>query len=453
MRLVIRLLLTFLFCSPLLVESAQAAPSGAADGWYTPKVVDAPDCSLLDEEGAGKLYQVDDWLLCVMEGTHEEMGFQHGRLLARHIRGIVHERYMAITLKGRGYDSKYLNEQSARMEKHFPEEYVREIKGVVKGLEAAGVNDVPYEALRLGICAAELQHHAPGSPPGCTNFAVFGQWTEDRRLLHGRNLDWNIRGRAQEDAVILVWRPEGGIPFMMVGWAGCIGSVSGMNAKGITAGEMTSTSPDETFDGLPLFLTTRRVLEKAGTLEEAVKIMKTSPPTLGWNYVIGDGKIPDAVAVEVDAKSCVVLGPGASQENETTGHLALPDAVRRTNHPCSDVQFKKVFSHMGKQRGMDLSDWEKARPGLRFMVSRGDSWRRYHWLGEQIQNLPGKIGVKAALQLLANGPVKCNATLHACVFDPKNHIAYVANAGSDPVKTASDRPFVKIDFGKWFEAQ
>lgn len=414
-------------------------------------ILSDPEVRILDREGGGKLLQVERWLVCVMEGAPAEMGFQHGRLLAGRIRGMVKERYMAQTLYGRGYTPGYVDEQAARMEKHFPPEYVDEIKGIVKGLRAAGVEDVTYEHLRAGVCIAELQHHAPGAPPGCTNFAVFGKWTRDGGLLHGRNLDWSINGRAQDDAVILIWRPRGGAPFMMVGWAGCIGSVSGMNAAGITIGEMTCSSPDETFDGLPLFLIMRRVLEKTASLDEAVRLIQEGPRTLGWNFVIGDGKIPDARALEVDAKTCEVYAPLDPKEEAETGHSPLADAIRRTNHPCGGEPLKKVAGIYARKLGLKMPEWEAARPLVKAYLSQGNSWRRYHWLGERIRSMPGGIGVEEAVELLGSGPVKCGATLHSCVFDPVGRTAYVSNAGVDPKKTASEMPYIRIDLKKWFE--
>jgi hypothetical protein len=59
--------------------------------------------------------------------------------------------------------------------------------------------------------------------------------------------------------------------------------------------------------------------------------------------------------------------------------------------------------------------------------------------------------VPEALQLLANGPVKNNGTLHSWVFDPKNQTAYVAIAGSNPPTTATNRIFTKIDLAPWFK--
>lgn len=436
--------------SPEPMSDAPSEQAPAAER-YVPTMVAEPEVAVLAEEGAGKLLRVGELLVCVMEGTPSEMGYQHGRLLADHVRSAMTERYMAKTLYGRGYTKEYVYEQSARMEKHFPPEYIEEMKGLVEGLQAAGVQDITYEDIRTGVCVAELQHYSPGEPPGCSNFAVFGRWTTDGRLLHGRNLDWSIKGQAQDDAVVLVWRPKNGIPFMMVGWAGSIGSVSGMNAKGITIGEMTSGTPDSTFDGMPLFVIMRRILEKASTLEEAVAIMQQGPRTTGWNFVIGDAQIPDARALEVDAKTCEVFAPMDPKEGSDTGHMSLPDAVRRTNHPCGGEQLKKVAMGYATRTNIPIPDWEAAKPLVLQWLQSNDSWARYTWLGKQIQAMPGRIDVQQALELLSNGPVFCDATLHSWVFDPKNQTAYVSNAGVDPVETASRRPYYQIDLKEWFQ--
>ncbi|MCP4643747.1 MAG: hypothetical protein GY851_25100 [bacterium] len=427
------------------------APAPQPEALRTPEMVDEPEVRLLDEEGLGKLYSVGGWRVCIMEGTHAEMGYQHGRLLGPVIWSNVTEGYMKRSLMDAGYTVDYINEQSARMEKHFPPEYIEEMKGVVEGVKAAGFEDITYELVRGCSTAAELQHHAPGAPPGCTNYAVFGQWTTDGRLLHGRNLDWKVSDGAQDAAVIQIWRPTGGIPFMMVGWAGCIGSVSGMNAEGITIGEMTNSTTEETFDGIPLLIIMRRVLEETSTLEEAVAIMETGPRTLGWNFIIGDGKVPDARALEVDAVSCNVFVPSDPAENESLMHRSMPDCVRRTNHPCGESQMKKVAKLYGESQGMDLSDWDAVKPLVLNLLKDQNTWHRYVWLGEQIEARPGAIDMPEAIQLLANGPVCNDATLHSWVFDPSHSVAYVANAGVDPVVTASSMPYVRIDLKGWFK--
>ncbi|HNR30394.1 MAG TPA: C45 family autoproteolytic acyltransferase/hydrolase [Candidatus Hydrogenedentes bacterium] len=418
-------------------------------GWYTPEIIAQPETTLLDTEDAGRLYRVGDHLLCVMEGTPAEMGFQHGRLLARHIRHIIKDGYTKKALWDEGYTHEYVMAQSERMERHFAPEYIEEMRGLVDGLRAAGVDDVTYEEVRLGVTQPEILHYEPNAPPGCSNFAVWGQWTPDGRLLHGRNLDWNVSGDAQDDAVILVWRPSGGIPFMMVGWAGGIGSVSGMNAKGITIGEMTLPSPNGTFDGLPLFLTMRRVLEKATNVEEAVAVIRDNPHTRGWNYIIGDGAAPDGRAMEVDARGADVYAPLDPKEGAETEHESLADAVRRTNHPVGKDRLLELALTLGPEHGINVKTWDELKLLFPF-VKTINTFQRYDWLGQQIKAHPGAIDVTLALRLLANGPVFNDDTLHAWVFDPRAKTAYVANAGNNPPVTATRRPFTRIDLAEWF---
>lgn len=432
-----------LSCLILLVAGLGAAQ----DALVTPDIIENPETKLLDREGAGKLYQVGEHLVCVMEGTPAEMGYQHGRMLAKSIRYLIKEGYIVKALYERGYTDDYILTQSARMEKHFPPEYLEEMQGILKGLRAAGVDDVRYEDIRTAVTNAELSHHGPDAPPGCSNFAAWGKWTTDGRLLHGRNLDWSIDRGAQDGAAILVWRPKGGRPFMMVGWTGGIGSVSGMNADGITFGEMTSSSSDETFDGLPLMLMMRRVLEKATTLGEAVQIVRTSPPTTGWNFILGDGKIPDARALERDAAGCEVYAPMDPNEGEQTGHWAMEDAVRRTNHPIGLEKLKKLAARFAQRQGIPIPDIQATIP----LLKQQNTWQRYDWLGWQIQARPAGMDVPQALQLLANGPVKSGSTLHSWVFDPKNKAAYVAIAGSNPPAPAWSRTYTRIDLAQWFK--
>jgi hypothetical protein len=413
----------------------------------TPVIVEKPEVKLLDQEGAGKLYQVGEHLVCVMEGAPAEMGYQHGRLLGTSIRRMIKEGYIVKALYERGYTDEYILTQSARMEKHFPPEYIEEMKGIVKGIRAAGIEDVRYEDIRTAATNAELSHHGPDAPPGCSNFAAWGKWTTDGRLLHGRNLDWSIDRGAQDGAAILVWRPRGGRPFMMVGWTGGIGSVSGMNAAGITFGEMTSSSSAETFDGLPLMAMMRRVLEKAATLEEALNVIRDLPPTTGWNFILGDGKIPDARAIERDAASTEVYAPKDANEGEQTGHWAMEDAVRRTNHPIGVDKLNKLIAVYSERQGIQIPDLQTAIP----LLKQQNTWQRYDWLGKQIQARPAGMDVPQALQLLANGPVKAGSTLHSWVFDPKNKTAYVAIAGGNPAVPAWNRPYTRIDLSQWFE--
>ena len=110
----------YIAVAALMFAAALHAQEPAEDvALRTPEIVANPEAKLLDEEGAGKLYQIGEHLLCILQGTHREMGLQHGRLLAERIRQIMKEGYMVSALLDRGYTKDYIKAQSERMQKHF----------------------------------------------------------------------------------------------------------------------------------------------------------------------------------------------------------------------------------------------------------------------------------------------------------------------------------------------
>jgi len=339
------------------------------------------------------------------------------------------------------------------MEKHIPAEYLEEIQGIYEGVQSAGKKDITYEEVLLGATVPEILHFPPNEPPSmphsCSNFACWGKWTTDGRLIHGRNLDWTVDADAQDDAVLLLWRPKGKKPYMMLSWAGAIGSVSGMSATGLTIGEMTLPSPNATFDGMPLLVLMRRVLEQE-TLEQAVDVLEKGPQTSGWNFVVGDGKIPSARAFESDAKRVVVYTDSDPKESEETVHWSIPDAVRRTNHPIGKEGLLDLARHYGPKFNINVKTWEELKLILPLLKSQ-DSFQRYDWLGKQITKAEKSIDIRRAIDMLANGPVFGDDTLHSFVFDPKEQVAYVSVAGNNPPVTATRRPFTKVDLKQWFK--
>ncbi|MCA1902750.1 MAG: C45 family autoproteolytic acyltransferase/hydrolase [Candidatus Hydrogenedens sp.] len=435
----------------ILAQDTQPASEEAQ--WYHPEIIENPEVKLLVTEGKGKLYQIGEHLLCVLEGTYKEMGFQQGKLLADRIENIMKKGYFVKALWNRNYTKEYAYEQSKRMAKHIPAEYLEEVQGIYEGVQSAGKKDITYEEVLLGSAVPEILHFPPDKPPSmpnsCSNFACWGRWTTDGRLIHGRNLDWTINADVQDDAVIIVWRPKGKKPYMMMTWAGAIGSVSGMSSNGITIGEMTLPSPNATFDGMPLLVTMRRVLEQED-LDSAVNVLVKGPQTSGWNFIVGDGKIPSARALEVDAKRVVVYTDNDPKESEETLHWSIIDAVRRTNHPINKDGLLDLAKHYGPEFNIKVENWEQLKLILPLLKSQ-DSFQRYDWLGKQITKTEKSVDIRKAIDMLANGPVFGDDTLHSFVFDPKNQVAYVSNAGNNPPVTATRRPFTKIDLKPWFK--
>ena len=81
--------------------------------------------------------------------------------------------------------------------------------------------------------------------------------------------------------------PDGRYKWMSLGYAGFIGTVTAMNEKGLAIGEMGGRGEGH-WDGTPMSLLLRDVMERAATVEEAVDIFRKAPRTCEYYYVVSD---------------------------------------------------------------------------------------------------------------------------------------------------------------------
>ena len=78
--------------------------------------------------------------------------------------------------------------------------------------------------------------------------------------------------------MLTVAEPEGKIPFVNVTYAGFIGSVTGMNAKHVSIGEMGGGGRGH-WAGVPMALLVRMALEEADDLDAAIAVFRDHPRT------------------------------------------------------------------------------------------------------------------------------------------------------------------------------
>jgi hypothetical protein len=423
-----------------LVGSLRNAP---AAGYDPPPV----DFSLADRvaEG-GEVEWVSDHLAVVgglkvvhIWGSPREMGRQHGEAVAEAVKG-VRDVYLRRTVtEDWGYSREYQLTCAEAMLQHIPEAYVEEMRGVAEG------SGVDFEDILLLHTHADTAHFGKewtdgGAAPvmGCSNFVAFGEATVGGDVFHGRNLDWTIKTGVQEHAILLIAEPEGGVPFALLTYAGGIGGVTGMNAEGITFGEMTSQTADETLDGLPLFFACRRILDSCRDLGEVEEFVLHYPGTTGWNFMIADGEARDARAFEVDAVRRVAFRPNDPGEAHPPLSQPIPCAIRRTNHPVSPEVQESVA------RRVDLPNLHLARAAVPAL----DTWHRYAALGEWIaEDHWGTVDDRTARAMLQTRPVAAGNTLHSAVFNATEHVLWVANASLD--EPAWKQVYVRLDLDDW----
>ena len=232
----------------------------------------------------------------------------------------------------------------------------------------------------------------------CSGFALSGSATKDGTLYHGRILDYGCDWRLQDHAVLTVCEPEGKIPFVNVTYAGFIGSVTGMNAKNISIGEMGGKGLGH-WEGVPMAFLVRMALEEAGTLDEAVAVFRDHPRTCQYFYVVADGKSGQGVGMEAswDVFNTVAMG----EANPRLPH-AVKDAV---------------------------------------LLSAGD---RYEELARRVKAGLGTFDAESARALMER-PVAMKSNLHSVLFESKSTRLWVANA-SKTGEPAASQPYHAFTF-------
>jgi hypothetical protein len=319
------------------------------------------------------------------------MGFQHGRLLREHVHAVVRflldEKAKEMTAEVAGMElmSPQLIIQGiqAVQQPFLPNWYDEELRGLADG------SGVPLADIRTANFIPELFH--------CSGFAVSGAATGNEHTYHGRVLDYGCDWRLQEHPVVIVARPAGKIPFVNVGYAGFIGSVTGMNAERISAGEMGGAGLGKWL-GVPMAVLMREVLQGADTLAEAVAVFRDNPRTCEYYYVLADGKTGEAVALEAGADEFRAVEMGATCER-------LPHAVEDA-----------------------------------VLLSAGD---RYELLVKRVREAHGRIDAEAALALM-DRPVSMTSNLHNVLFETSTGRFWVAHASPDG-QPAAEQAYLGFD--------
>ena len=193
------------------------------------EVIKETPAKLLAQYGRGKLIEINNQKVLLVAGTNYEMGYQHGKLLQNEVKALV-ERVLFIVRAAEATKAKAFLQPGSienafeRTKLFIDERYFQEMQGIADG---AGV---PLADVQLANVFPELFH--------CSGFALFGNATVDKKLLHGRILDYMTEAGLQQYAIVAIAKPTGYNNFVTVGFPGLVGSVTCMNDKQVALGEM-----------------------------------------------------------------------------------------------------------------------------------------------------------------------------------------------------------------------
>lgn len=336
--------------------------------------------------GKGWLETIDGYPVLHLKGTPYEMGYQHGALLRDHCRQnmktILVDQAQSVNLVEVGplkVNPRHAIDLIVAIQRPYIDaRFFEEMEGLAAGSEQK------VEDVRAGNFLPELFH--------CSGFALAKSATKNGNMLHGRVLDYAIDWGLQDHAVVIVYEPEGRLPWVNVSYAGFIGSVTGMNAEKICVGEMGGGGLGH-WSGRPMALIVRDALETAKSLDDAIATFRDGPRTCQYYYVISDGENNEAVGMEASWDVFTLIRPG-----ETHPMLAKPvkDCV---------------------------------------LLSAGD---RYDELSKQAAAGVGKFTIESALKLM-DRPIAMESNLHNVLFEPATSKFFVANASSDKKPAAEQK--------------
>lgn len=322
--------------------------------------------------------------ILMLSGTPAEMGTAHGLLVGDWIKGLATG---AMYLVGAGYSVnksdwffERMDEVMQRTAPFTPERFLLECDAMAK---ACGIST---RDARVANFFPEMFH--------CSGFAVRGTATRDGRVLHARVLDYMRNINLQKYATITLFMPDDHYDWMSLGYAGFIGTVTAMNEKGLAIGEMGGRG-EGNWDGIPMNLLLRRIMEEAGTVEEALAIIRSTPLTCEYYYVISD-RNRDMVGLKCTPGEVSVLHPG--EQNELLPPVP-PDTV---------------------------------------LISGGN---RVKVLSERLTALHGSLDVQSMIETIKR-PVAMSSNLHDAVFSPETLEMWCADAGKHTV--ACDEPYVRV---------
>lgn len=346
-----------------------------------------------------------------LSGDPYEMGYQQGVLLRKEVRdnlGFLYEQ----SAKMLRYP-EFLDETYERIRPFIKDEYVEELHGLAHG------SKLPLRTIHAIHALPSLSEWGGRKKIGeviksmikgnfgtsCSNFAAMSGATADREMYVVRILDWGLHriSRLHKYPIVTIYHPKNGYASANIGWVGFIGAVSGMNEKGITLGEMGYGDPsNETMRGTPMVFLLRDVLTYAANLDDARRIIRDSPGSCSYVFLISDGKTGEAELYVRDAERFLVFRAGDDIKDKKE-HLP----------PIEDVLYGGHFNEL---------------------------------MTELLSKSRGSITLKEIQESLIP-PMVMKSNFQNVIYKPRTLQFWVNNAASKRV-SARNQPYTFIDFGE-----
>jgi len=181
----------------------------------------------------GELISVDSLKVVSLQGSWEQMGKQYGKLAGPYLRHLYE---VGIASKLNAENAAKATAIADSVFAHYPYKFKKffESAAMTSGLTLA----------QLKLCNA-IEY--ADWMMNCSALCVWDGHTPDGSLIYGRNYDAGAFHDLAQDILVTVFRPDdGSLPCAIVGYAGEIYCVNGINAAGIFI-ELNSGAPSAGF--------------------------------------------------------------------------------------------------------------------------------------------------------------------------------------------------------------
>lgn len=256
------------------------------------------------------------WTYVHLQGTPEQVGFQHGYLLAHEIEDNVNVYMVSAPNVDKRPWSFFRDAAKDVLWPHIEPEYQAELKGLVEGLQAQGSTLDLWDIVALNGDIELSNYYLPMvnkkegkvnpaaavAPGKCSAFIATGSATKGGKIVIAHS-NWSSYADGERWTVVFDIVPEKGQHLIMDGLPGVITSQDdfGVNASGLMITE-TTLPMAKGFDvnGIPEFVRSRKAMQYATSIDEYAAIMREgNNGGYANSWLVGDRKTGEIAYLEL----------------------------------------------------------------------------------------------------------------------------------------------------------
>jgi hypothetical protein len=268
----------------------------------------------------GYTFERNGWTYVHLQGTPEQIGYQHGYLLAKQIEDAYHV-FKLEDEHGTQRDwAFYRNAAKTILWPHIDPEYQQELSGIAKGVQAKGIKLDVWDIVALNGTMELSEYYVPwlnkqqhtanapkiDAPGNCSAFIATGSYTKDGKIVIAHN-NWSSYAEGSRWTMMFDIQPAKGHRILMDGVPGMITSNDdfGINDAGIMLSETTiSQFEGWNSNGKPTFMRSRKSLQYASSIDDVVATMRDgNSGGYANDWLIGDRKTGEIAYLELGLKN------------------------------------------------------------------------------------------------------------------------------------------------------